>query len=232
MAELQKDPMTRGDFLGFGILGTIVGAILTIPPAAFVLQPIIDVDVLGKSDVPEGPDDWFEVGPIAEITEDEPKFFKVDFPVEQIYAEPKVQEESGISKEEFVVESALWVSWRTEILEDGTYGQSSRPSFLDNYDGGTLTEEQIQEAQDNLNVLSSSCAHLGCPVRWIIREGEGELLCPCHGGIYNINGEYVAGPPPRDLYRYTHEVREDGTLYVRHEFDVGGDKGPQEPYVI
>lgn len=232
MAELQKDPMTRGDFLGFGILGTIVGAILTIPPAAFVLQPIIDVDILGKSDIPEGPDDWFEVGPIAEITEEEPKFFIVDFPVEQIYSVPKVQEESGISKEEFVVESALWVSWRTEILGDGTYGQSYRPSFLDNYNGGTLTEEQIQEAQENLNVLSNSCAHLGCPVRWIIREGEGELLCPCHGGIYNINGEYVAGPPPRDLYRYTHEVREDGNLYVRHEFDVGGENGPQEPYVI
>ncbi len=232
MAELQKDPITRGDFLGFGILGTIVGAILTIPPAAFVLAPVIDVDVLGKSDVPEGPDDWFEVGPIAEIMEDEPKNFRVDFPVEQIYADPKVQKESGISTEEFVVESALWVSWKTEILGDGTYGQSYRPSFLDNYDGGTLTEEQIQEAQDNLNVLSSSCAHLGCPVRWILREGEGELLCPCHGGIYNINGEYVAGPPPRGLYRYTHEVREDGNLYVRHEFDVGGENGPQEPYVI
>jgi Rieske Fe-S protein len=224
--------MTRGDFLGFGILGTIVGAILTIPPAAFVLQPIIDVDVLGKSDIPEGPEDWFEVGPIAEITEDEPKFFIVEFPVEQIYSVPKIQEESGISKEEFVVDSALWVSWRTEILSDGTYGQSYRPSFLDDYDGGTLTEEQVQEVQENLNVLSSSCAHLGCPVRWIIREGEGELLCPCHGGIYNINGEYVAGPPPRDLYRYTHEIRENGTLYVRHEFDVGGDNGPQEPYVI
>jgi hypothetical protein len=36
--------MTRGDFLGFGILGTIVGAILTIPPAAFVLGPILDVE--------------------------------------------------------------------------------------------------------------------------------------------------------------------------------------------
>ncbi len=232
MAELQKDPMTRGDFLGFGILGTIVGAILTIPPAAFVLGPLIDVDILGKSDVPEGPDDWFEVGPIAEVSEEEPKFFKVDFPVEQLYSVPEVQEESGISKEEFVVESALWVSWKTEILSDGTYGQSYRPSFLEDYNGGTLTEEQVQEVQDNLNVLSSSCAHLGCPVRWILREGEGELLCPCHGGIYNINGDYVAGPPPRDLYRYTHEVREDGNLYVRHEFDVGGDKGPQEPYVI
>ena len=40
MAELQKDPMTRGDFLGFGVMGAIVGAVLTIPPVAFILDPM------------------------------------------------------------------------------------------------------------------------------------------------------------------------------------------------
>ncbi len=45
MAELQKDPMTRGDFLGFGILGAVMGAIRTIPPVAFVLSPVIKTDV-------------------------------------------------------------------------------------------------------------------------------------------------------------------------------------------
>jgi len=229
LAELQKDPMTRGDFLGFGILGTIVGAILTIPPAAFVLGPLIDIDLRGQSDIP---DDWFEVGSISEISEDEPKYFLVEFPVEQIYSQREIQEKSGTSKEEFTLDSGLWVSWKTEILEDGKYGSTQRPSFLDEYDGGSLSEEQVQEAQDAVNVLSNSCAHLGCPVRWIIREGEGELLCPCHGGIYNINGEYVAGPPPRDMYSYDFEVRENGTVYVRHQFDVGGEKGPQEPFVI
>ena len=53
MAELQKDPITRGDFLGFGILGAVMGAILTIPPVAFVLSPIIKTNVLGQSDVPD-----------------------------------------------------------------------------------------------------------------------------------------------------------------------------------
>ncbi len=60
MAELQKDPMTRGDFIGFGLLGAVVGAILTIPPVAFVLSPIIKTDLLGQSNVV---DDWQEVGP-------------------------------------------------------------------------------------------------------------------------------------------------------------------------
>jgi Rieske Fe-S protein len=232
LAELQKDPITRRDFLGFGVLGAIVGAILTIPPAAFILGPIINVDVLGDSDVPSGPDDWFEVGPISEVPEGEPKVFYVKFPVEQVYGQTELQKESGTSGEEFGVNSAIWVSWKTEILPDGTYGESQRPSFLDGGGGSSLTKDQVDEAQNALNVLSNSCAHLGCPVRWIVREGEGEFLCPCHGGIYNINGEYVAGPPPRGLYSYTHEVREDGNIYVRHEFDVGGDKGDQEPFVI
>jgi Rieske Fe-S protein len=231
VAELQKDPITRKDFLGFGILGTIVGAILTIPPAAFVLGPIINTDVLGQSDVPSGPDDWFEVGPVGEVPEGEPKVFTVRFPVEQIYGEPKIQEESGTSDEKFVVPNAVWMSWKHEINPDGTYGQSLRPSFMDEKSDG-FSDSEIQEIQNSLNVVSSSCAHLGCPVRWITREGEGEFLCPCHGGIYNINGEYVAGPPPRDLYRYDFEVREDGSAYVRHEFNTGGDNGPQHPYVI
>lgn len=232
MAELQRDPITRKDFLGFGVLGTIVGAILTIPPVAFVLGPVIKTDVLGESDVPSGPDDWFEVGSISELPEGKPKVFTVEFPIEQVYGQKEIQKESNASNEDFNVRNAIWVSWKTEILSDGTYGRSQRPAFLDEEGGSSLTQEQIEEAQNALNVLSSSCAHLGCPVRWIPKEGEGEFRCPCHGGVYNINGEYVSGPPPRGLYSYAHEVRSDGKLYVRHQFDVGGDKGDQEPYVI
>jgi Rieske Fe-S protein len=156
--------MTRGDFLGFGILGTIVGAILTIPPVAFVLGPLIDTDVRGQSDVPSAPDDWFEVTPISEVPAEEPKVFTVDFPVEQTYGMTEIQEESGTSDREFVIPNAIWLSWKHEILEDGTYGQNLRPTFLDEKSDG-FSESEIEEIQSNLNVLSSSCAHLGCPVR-------------------------------------------------------------------
>lgn len=221
MAELQKDPMTRGDFLGFGVLGAIVGAILTIPPVAFVLSPLIKTDVLGQSDVP---DDWFEVGPISEVPVGEPKVFVVDFPVNQIYSDEQVIEE-GVKTEGEVIPNAVWTSWKTEILEGGGLGESRRPAFVDG--GGSLSPEQIREVEQNLNVMSSSCAHLGCPVRWLVREGQGLFLCPCHGGLYDINGWYVGGPPPRGLYNYTYQVRENGRLYVKHEFD-----GPGQPYVV
>ena len=229
MAELQKDPMTRGDFLGFGILGTIVGALLTIPPVAFVLGPIIDVNVRGQSDVP---DEWFKVGPIGEVTVEEPKVFTVDFPVNQIYSEKDIIEnEEAVETEGEVIPNAVWLSWRH--VTEGGEEQVRVPSFVE--EGGVqppLSEDQIKEATENLNVLSSSCAHLGCPVRWVYVEGKGEFLCPCHGGIYDINGGYIGGPPPRGMYKYTFEVREDANVYIKHEFDIEPGLNKQRPYVI
>lgn len=50
-----------------------------------------------------------------------------------------------------------------------------------------------------------NCTHLGCPVRW---EASAELfLCPCHGGVYNKDGSYAAGPPPRGLNKYPVRIR-------------------------
>jgi Rieske Fe-S protein len=237
LAELQKDPITRGDFLGFGLMGAIMGAILTIPPVAFVVTPIIKTDVLGNSDVG---DVWQEVGPVSEIPKEEPKVFEVEFPLNQTYGMRSVQEESGVTDKRFALRNAVWLSWKHEVLQQGRQGsggdklgESMRPSFMDEKSEG-FTEQERQEILKSINVLSNSCAHLGCPVRWIVNtEGEGEFLCPCHGGIYDINGGWVGGPPPRGMYRYIQvKIEEDGTLYVKHDYNNGGKYGPQQPYVV
>ena len=41
------------------------------------------------------------------------------------------------------------------------------------------------------------CTHLGCPYYW--NAGENCFVCPCHGGEFDINGNVIAGPPPRAL---------------------------------
>ena len=228
--------MTRGDFLGFGLLGTIMGAILTIPPVAFLLTPVIKTDVMGVSDVA---DVWQEVGPVSEIPADEPKVFEVNFPLNQTYGTRSVQEESGVTDKRFTLRNAVWLSWKHKVVKEGRQGSAGdelgegmRPDFMDQKSEG-FTEEERQELLNSINVLSNSCAHLGCPVRWLAVQGHGEFLCPCHGGIYDINGGWVGGPPPRGMYRYTQvKIEEDGTLYVKHEYDIGGEKGPQQPYVV
>ena len=48
-----------------------------------------------------------------------------------------------------------------------------------------------------VKAISPRCTHLGCQVSW--NAGREQFLCPCHGGVYNSQGEVVAGPPPEPL---------------------------------
>ena len=214
-----------------------MGAILTIPPVAFVLSPIIKTDVLGQSDVGSG---WEEVGPVSEVPVEEPTVFEIEFPLNQVYGEREMQEKfSGSQKSEmeYTLKNAVWLSWKAPIKAQGrqgsegdTIGKPERPAILDQKSEG-FTESERQEILDQLNILSNSCAHLGCPVRWF--PDQQLFLCPCHGGLYDINGGWVGGPPPRGMYRYTKaEVREDGKLYVKHEYDIEPGLNKQEPYVV
>ncbi|HEY3131473.1 MAG TPA: ubiquinol-cytochrome c reductase iron-sulfur subunit [Acidobacteriota bacterium] len=61
-------------------------------------------------------------------------------------------------------------------------------------------------------VLSPVCTHLGCQVEWDAKDQK--FRCPCHGGIYNISGQVVGGPPPRPLEQIPAEVR-DNKLFIR-----------------
>ncbi len=202
-----------------------MGAAIGIPSAAFLLNPIVKTNVLGQTNVSQG---WQAVAPLSEIPEGEPKAFTVEFPIDQTYGTAEARKQfpdAQKSDKGFVVRNAIWLSWKDGRKPQGIGDLS-----------GSLTQEQRQAVLDNLNILSNSCAHLGCPVRWVITEGEGEFLCPCHGGIYDINGAYVAGPPPRGMYSYVkNEIRDDGKLYVKHEFDIKkGIPGisTQQPYVV
>jgi menaquinol-cytochrome c reductase iron-sulfur subunit len=48
--------------------------------------------------------------------------------------------------------------------------------------------------------ISDRCVHLGCPVRWV--SAAERFICPCHGGVYDLLGKPVAGPPVRPLDRF------------------------------
>lgn len=209
--ELQKDPLSRGQFLWMGVVGTFMGAVLTLPPAVYFLSPSIKTVLLGRSDVP---DEWKEVGSVFEIPAGEAAVRLVEFTQLQTYEAGQPGAEKGD------ITNAVLVSWK-----DG-----EPPSVLVNRDrASTLTEAEIEELSGKLNVMSNACAHMGCPVRW--SEEDKELLCPCHGGVYDINGKHTGGPPPHGLWRYVFEVREDGGIYVKHEFYVDEKKGGR-PYVV
>jgi menaquinol-cytochrome c reductase iron-sulfur subunit len=93
------------------------------------------------------------------------------------------------------------------------------------------------EPEDKYNhwiALSSRCAHLGCPVRWV--SAAERFICPCHGGVYNIRGLVAGGPPVRPLDRFYTRLNETtglvelGPRYsVNNELRRFSPRDPAEP---
>lgn len=196
--EIKKEKMTRGQFLLMGGLGSFVGAVLTIPPFVYALGPSIKVMFRGKTDVPNV---WRVVGSVFEIPSGEPETFRVEFPQKQSYSAG--QPNAGVG----TITDAVLVSWQGGKMPERVKGKDK------------LSASEIEALKKKLNVMSNACTHMGCPVRW--SPADRQILCPCHGGIYTINGAHVGGPPPHGLWRYIFEIREDGTIRIKHEFAQG-----------
>jgi cytochrome b6-f complex iron-sulfur subunit len=68
----------------------------------------------------------------------------------------------------------------------------------------------VRTTAGELRAFSAVCTHLNCTVQY--RPDLGEIWCACHNGHFDLNGQNVAGPPPRPLERYVVNVR--GTQVV------------------
>lgn len=56
------------------------------------------------------------------------------------------------------------------------------------------------------------CTHLGCTPNWF--DAEGRFKCPCHGSNFNRNGDVIAGPAPKPLWRCAISLADDGQLLI------------------
>lgn len=63
-----------------------------------------------------------------------------------------------------------------------------------------------------VRVLDSTCTHLGCRTRF--NTESRQIECPCHGGIYDVSGNVVSGPPPAPLRAMTARI-DDGQVMVQ-----------------
>ncbi len=78
--------------------------------------------------------------------------------------------------------------------------------------------------------ISSRCAHLGCPVRWV--DAAERFICPCHGGVYDLLGRRVGGPPVRPLDRFYTRVVDGFYVQVGPRFSVNSELrrfSPRDP---
>jgi cytochrome b6-f complex iron-sulfur subunit len=59
-------------------------------------------------------------------------------------------------------------------------------------------------------VFSRVCSHLGCLVDY--NKTQNNIFCPCHGAIFDLEGNVVSGPPPKPLQRFPLKVEGESIL--------------------
>jgi menaquinol-cytochrome c reductase iron-sulfur subunit len=92
-------------------------------------------------------------------------------------------------------------------------------------------QDKVIEGQDPQPyvVISTRCAHLGCPVRYI--QASQKFVCPCHGGVYGSQGQVEGGPPVRPLDRFYSRVTA-GRVEVGDRFSLNSQLerfAPRDP---
>ena len=61
-------------------------------------------------------------------------------------------------------------------------------SFIDN--------SIINKSANNIKAFSTKCTHLGCKIKNVEND---QLVCPCHGSKFNLNGIPKNGPATKPL---------------------------------
>jgi menaquinol-cytochrome c reductase iron-sulfur subunit len=86
-----------------------------------------------------------------------------------------------------------------------------------------IPEEPFNEEAGSYVAISTRCAHLGCPVRYF--PSAGNFICPCHGGVYDFEGQVIGGPPVRPLDRFQTRVS-GGQVEVGPRYSVTSQLEP------
>jgi cytochrome b6-f complex iron-sulfur subunit len=55
----------------------------------------------------------------------------------------------------------------------------------------------VRTPAGDLRAFSAVCTHLNCTVQY--RGDLSHIWCACHNGHFDLNGQNIAGPPPRPL---------------------------------
>lgn len=66
--------------------------------------------------------------------------------------------------------------------------------------------------ETGLYSMWARCTHLGCTPNWF--PAESRFRCPCHGSNFTINGDVIAGPAPKPLWRVEVTSTPQGDLVI------------------
>lgn len=117
--------------------------------------------------------------------------------------------------------SPIWKKSKPALTPIGTISQIpvNKPTYITYElrvrDGWYVTTVSqgvwaVNKGDGNIIIFDPRCTHLNCPYYW--DDKKQAFSCPCHGGVFGIDGNVLAGPPPRPLDRMEYVVEEDSIL--------------------
>lgn len=132
--------------------------------------------------------------------------------VEFFYANPRTQKplRKKIANTRDLPEGSTMVFFFPE--EDG-----SHRSFLTHLSSEDQSRAEAEENDEFITegfvAFNTVCPHLQCTIEL---PEDGEYICPCHGGVFNIlDGTVLAGPSPRPLPAIKLDVEQStGDIYA------------------
>lgn len=79
----------------------------------------------------------------------------------------------------------------------------------------------VRQTDGVITAFAPLCTHLGCGYRW--DAPSRQFHCPCHGSVFDVRGNVVAGPAPRSLDVLPTKVENGQLLVLYKEFKSGLD---------
>lgn len=102
------------------------------------------------------------------------------------------------------------------LYEPSTTFRAGSP---DEYSAGSVSTRWMKEhrvwivhSNKGIYALFGKCTHLGCTPNWF--EAEKRFKCPCHGSNFDVQGNVIAGPAPKPLFRAQISLSDDGQILV------------------
>jgi Rieske Fe-S protein len=84
------------------------------------------------------------------------------------------------------------------------------PQYFD-YPSSGYTNMLLKKANGSVTALSILCTHVCCQCQF--DNGSSELYCPCHGSIFDLNGNVLQGPAASKLPSVQLSIDQNGNIF-------------------